>query len=101
MALSARIWRLLRGVRRWAIGARPVTVADDVVPPTGEPVERRLQRIADQCLHGDVAGAELELHGWLREEDCPATAVTLLAALLARRGAADAALQVLRHSRRL
>jgi hypothetical protein len=62
--------------------------------PTGgaETAEDRLTRLADWCLDGRAAAAELELHDWHRHEDCPPRARVLLAALLARRGRTEHAL---------
>ncbi|MBI1338151.1 MAG: hypothetical protein GC164_14500 [Phycisphaera sp.] len=61
----------------------------------------RLERIAAQCTQGDLAGAELALSEWVRSDHCPATAVVMLAALLARRGKHDHALATLRQAQRL
>jgi hypothetical protein len=60
----------------------------------GESNQARLARLADWCLGGRIAAAELELHDWRRHEDCPAQARVMLAALLARRGATEQALAV-------
>jgi hypothetical protein len=56
---------------------------------------RRLGHLADLCAKGLVASAELELHAWRREADCPAAATALLAALLAQRGQPEAASRLL------
>ncbi|MEM6334575.1 MAG: hypothetical protein AAF823_14680 [Planctomycetota bacterium] len=56
---------------------------------------RRLEHLADLCARGLVASAELELHTWRREPDCPPAATTLLAALLAQRGRDDDARRLL------
>ncbi|MEM9251799.1 MAG: hypothetical protein AAGB29_05565 [Planctomycetota bacterium] len=64
-------------------------------PPSSDPVARRLDHLADLCARGLIASAELELHTWRREPDCPAGATTLLAALLAQRGRPDDACRLL------
>lgn len=60
-----------------------------------EPVNERLRRLADACLDGGLAAAELDLYAWRREPDCPDAARVLLASLLARRGEREAARLVL------
>ncbi|MEE9212385.1 MAG: hypothetical protein V3U29_07000 [Phycisphaeraceae bacterium] len=52
-------------------------------------------RLAEACRGGQVAAAELELHEWHRQPDCPPTACVLLAALLARRGQLEHASAIL------
>lgn len=64
-------------------------------PPSTDPVARRLDHLADLCARGLIASAELELHTWRREPDCPPAATTLLAALLAQRGRAEDACRLL------
>ncbi|MEM9790960.1 MAG: hypothetical protein AAF842_11225 [Planctomycetota bacterium] len=63
--------------------------------PSPDPVARRLDHLADLCAKGLVASAELELHTWRREPDCPPAATALLAALLAQRGRPDDACRLL------
>lgn len=58
----------------------------------------RLDRLAELSVRGGLAAAELELHAWRRERGCPAEARVMLAALLARRGEAEAARAVLVES---
>ncbi len=65
-----------------------------------EPDRDRLHRLAQWCVTGRLAAAELELYDWQKSDDCPVTARTLLAALFARRGADDDALDVLRRAHR-
>jgi len=60
--------------------------------------EWRLARLRDWCGQGQSAAAELELHAWRREEDCPDAARLMLAGLLSQRGRHDAALEVLAES---
>lgn len=68
------------------------------LPP--EPDGERLARLAAWCEEGRLDAAELELHDWRREAHCPPASMLLLASLLARRGADDDALTILRRSRR-
>lgn len=57
---------------------------------------RRLQTLARWCVTGRLAGAELELHEWVRKTpNAPPAARFLLAALLGRRGADREAIAVL------
>lgn len=58
----------------------------------------RLGRLARWCVEGRQAAAELELHAWRREADCPRQAMVLLASLWARRGEIAAAAELLRDS---
>lgn len=55
----------------------------------------RLQRLAQACRGGDLAGAHLELTEWTQADDCPVAARVLLAALLARDGDHTGACRVL------
>ena len=55
----------------------------------------RLLRLRRWCVTGHLAAAELELHGWIRDADCPAPAAVLLTRLTAQRGDASAALEAL------
>ncbi|MEM9881839.1 MAG: hypothetical protein AAF800_02840 [Planctomycetota bacterium] len=58
-----------------------------------------LQRLRQMAVTGRLAEAELELHAWCRRGG-PTEARTLLAALMARRGDHDAALEVLGQPQR-
>ncbi len=58
----------------------------------------RFKRLCAACLDGRLAGAELELHEWSRQADCPPQASVLLAACMARRNAFDDAATILRDS---
>lgn len=71
------------------------------VDPADSITQARLERLAQWCRDGRLAGAELELHQWQRQADCPAAARVMLAALLARRGRLDDALAVLEPVKRL
>ena len=55
---------------------------------------QRLERLSQWALKGRRAEAELELHEWLRQ-DAPDEARAMLSTLLARRGEAQTALQIL------
>jgi len=55
----------------------------------------KLARLTEACRTGDMAGAELELHDWAHQADCPTAARVLLAALHARDGDHAAACRVL------
>lgn len=66
--------------------------------PPRESADDRLARLAAWCLDGRLAGAELELYEWRRDEDCPAAARLLLAACLGTRGEYEAARLVLRDT---
>ena len=66
--------------------------------PTGlsRTTDKRLRRLCESCVNGAAAAAELELHEWQRQADCPPAARVLLASLLARRGELRNALHILR-----
>lgn len=55
----------------------------------------KLARLTQACRTGDMAGAQMELHDWAAESDCPTAARVLLAALHAREGDHAAACRVL------
>ncbi len=55
----------------------------------------RLARLRRWCVTGLLAAAELELHAWRRDTDCPPGASVLHAKLAARRGDHDLALRTL------
>ncbi len=59
-------------------------------------MDARLHDLIRRARGGDAAGAELELHAWARQDDCPPAARGALAAMLMRRGRPDAALDLLR-----
>jgi hypothetical protein len=101
MPWSATILDRLRRKSKRRLDRAPGAEAagPDSAPPsslhTPEAAEARLTRLADWCLGGQAAAAELELHDWQRHEDCPAHARALLASLLARRGRIEQALAVI------
>lgn len=57
--------------------------------------KQTLERLQRLTVQGRLAEAELELNGWCRQDDCPAAARAMLAALLARREDFDGARAVL------
>lgn len=86
------IHRLLRTFHRWLALAQPRAIVRPepiAATPWTEPADERLARLARQCLQGERAAAELELHEWRRQEECPPAARVLLASLLAQRGRLD------------
>jgi hypothetical protein len=56
-----------------------------------------LTALAAMATGGELAAAELELHQWQRQADCPPAARVMLAGLLARRDQLDHAAAILRH----
>ena len=89
--------RLQRPWKRRLPGAPDASAAGSLAlaPLEAETSDARLSRLADWCLGGLAAAAELELHDWHRHEDCPPHARALLGALLARRGLIEQALAVI------
>jgi hypothetical protein len=57
--------------------------------------QSHLDAIAELARTGQLTAAELELHEWQRQSDCPPAARVMLAGLLARRDHIDHALAVL------
>lgn len=88
----------IRGLAR----RRPTPTAASTLPSStdwpAEPAEDRLVRLAAMCVEGQLAAAEMDLHAWRREPDCPPAARFLLAGLLARRRADDDAIELLRQA---
>ncbi len=67
-------------------------------PATLSDAERqRLERLTRWCADGRLAAAELELHEWSRQRDCPNAARVMLASLLCRRGKSEDARAILRN----
>jgi len=62
---------------------------------TAESAAERLARLGRWCLDGRMAAAEMELFEWRRDPQCPASARLLLAAIEARRGGDDEAIDTL------
>jgi tetratricopeptide (TPR) repeat protein len=58
---------------------------------------RRLDRLMRWCTDGRLAAAELELHEWSRQRDCPRAARVMLASLMCRRGKTEDARAILRQ----
>jgi len=58
---------------------------------------RRLDRLTRWCADGRLAAAELELHEWSRQRDCPSAARIMLASLMCRRGRSEDARAILRQ----
>lgn len=56
---------------------------------------KQLQHICSDMVTGNLAAAQLALHEWSRQADCPGEARVLLASLLVHQGQLDAALAVL------
>lgn len=67
-----------------------------MMPPESEAM--RLRRLAQWCVDGRLAAAELELFEWHRQPDRPSAVGVLLAALLARRGNINDAHRVLQRT---
>ncbi len=97
----AKLWFSLR---RWAMpqpGRQRSQASVTRTPASPKQVYRsetpvaRLTRLAQWCLEGRRADAELELHGWRRDADCPTAARVLLASSLAQRGALEQARAIL------
>jgi len=65
-------------------------------PSPASPSGHGLGELARMAVTGQLAGAELELHEWQRQADCPPAARVMLAGLLARRGQLTHATAVLR-----
>lgn len=57
--------------------------------------KQKLQRLCADFIQGQRAGAELELHEWTRQENCPDQARVLLASSLVARGQTEHALNIL------
>lgn len=61
---------------------------------------QRLRDLSLACIRGQLAGAELALHDWYKEADCPSEAHVLLAGLLSRRKKYDDAQAILNRVER-
>ncbi|MCC7193890.1 MAG: hypothetical protein IT444_14065 [Phycisphaeraceae bacterium] len=95
MGWLVKTWRKVRWLAApWARSSAATLTCPPVEIPL-EPDHERLARLAGECLTGNLAGAELELHTWSRESSCPDAARVLLAALLTRHGRMDDARAVL------
>jgi hypothetical protein len=64
---------------------------------TRSPGGSTVTELAEMAVSGELAAAELELHQWQRQPDCPPAARVMLAGLLARRDQLDHAATVLDH----
>jgi tetratricopeptide (TPR) repeat protein len=62
--------------------------------------DERLRQLCLACNRGQLAAAELALHEWHRQGDCPSGAYVLLAACLSRREKYDDAVAVLNQAQR-
>lgn len=62
--------------------------------------DQRLHELSLACIRGQLVGAELALHDWHKESDCPSEAHVLLASLLSRRKKYNDAQVILNHVER-
>lgn len=74
---------------------QPTTGVPATTSEKGESDAHRIARLCTWCIEGQLAAAELELHSWQRQGDCPPAARVLLASSFANRGEIEKAIVVL------